>query len=139
MIVIVPGCPDRILAPNRRAHGREKAAATLQHRRDACFASVEAYMDGSHSVEGVVSLPLFTGPVSVAAHVRWAKGERVHDLDSCAVMVKPAIDGLVDAGIMANDSQMCLLTISQEPWRVSKTTGEVVLTIESIERREEAA
>lgn len=125
--IVVPGCPDRLLAPNRRTYGKRKAEPTRQHRGDAKYSGME---QGA----GIT----FIGPVAVAALVRWGKGEVVHDLDSVAVMVKPYIDGLVDAGLMINDSQMKRLIVEQEPYRTSKILGgDVVLTIETI--REDAA
>lgn len=116
--VVVPGSPDRILAPNRRAHGYAKAAATAQHRGDAKYAAMH-YIHGS----GIRNLP-FTGPVSVLASIEWGAGERRKDLDSCAVMVKPYIDGLVDAGVLINDSQMKLLSVQQ-----GRGIGSVILTV----------
>jgi len=126
--ITVPGSPDRILAPNRRAHGRAKAEATAQHRHDARYAALDQL------AATVPYDPLFAGPVSVLALVRWAKGERSKDLDSCAVCVKPYIDGLVDARLMSNDSQMKILTVQQE--RDGTGRGEVVLTVTTIEREE---
>ena len=124
VVITVPGSPDRILAPNRRAHGLAKAEATRQHRRDAKWSAVAAMSN--------LPLPLheFVGPVHVSALVRWAKGERSKDLDSVAVCVKPYIDGLCDAGLMDNDSQMKRLTVQQE--RDETGRGEVVLTVEAM-------
>jgi len=123
VVVIVPNSPDRCLAPNARVHGYGKADATARHRRDAAWATRAVHRGAP-----------FSGPVQVAVHVRWGPGERIHDLDSCAVMTKPYIDGLVDGGLMTNDSQMTRLVVSQEAHRVSKTTGDVVVAVEAISK-----
>ncbi len=126
VVVIVPGCPDRLLAPNRRAHGRAKAEPTAKHRRDAYYASLDVFPLPQ------LDWPLFRGPGAVTLLVRWGKGERVHDLDSVAVMGKPFLDGVVDAGILANDNQMKRLTVEQE--RDGTGKGEVILTISPMDQ-----
>jgi Holliday junction resolvase RusA-like endonuclease len=121
-VVKIPGHPDAILAPNRRAHGHAKAEATKQHRTDAKYAAVDA----RNALE-VFHVPMFPGPVVVTVLVRWGKEGRRHDLDSTAVMTKPHVDGIVDAGILTNDSQMAELRVKQE--RDKTGVGEVVITI----------
>lgn len=122
--IVVPGSPDRILAPNRRAHGLAKAEATRQLRRDAGFAALMVMPAVRRDS------PLFAGPVAVVVRVRWGTGHRRHDLDSTAMMSKPAIDGIVDAGILKNDAQIARLTIEQE--RDPTGRGEVVIRIEPL-------
>lgn len=129
VVIKVPGSPDRILAPNRRAHGRAKAAATAQHRGDAKYAAL-AVMGGMLLTDGGVDIPLFTGPVAVSLLVRWAKGARSKDLDSVAICCKPFCDGLTDAKIWDDDRQIAKLTIQQE--RDATGKGEVVITVEEM-------
>lgn len=124
--VTVPGSPSPELAPNRRAHGFAKAAATRQHRWDAFYAAVAARPDDRLRRIG----PIFTGPVAVAVLIRWGKGHRRHDLDSCAVCAKPYLDGLTDADIWVDDRQIKRLTIEQE--RDESGRGEVVIRVEEM-------
>ena len=118
--IVVPGSPSPELAPNRRAHGFAKAAATRQHRQDACYA---AYAVAPHAID----VPGFLGPVAVSVLIRWGKGHRRHDLDSCAVCAKPYLDGLTDAGIWRDDRQIVCLAVMQE--RDPSGRGEVVITV----------
>jgi Holliday junction resolvase RusA-like endonuclease len=120
----VPGSPSPELAPNRRAHGFAKAAATRQHRHDAQMAAYEAFPRTE------LDWPRFEGPVAVSVLIRWGKGHRRHDLDSCAVSTKPYLDGLTDAGIWGDDRQIARLTIEQE--RDESGRGEVVIRVEEM-------
>lgn len=120
--VVVPGNPSRRLAPNRGVSKLHKGRDVAELREAAMYAGME-------SADGMT----FTGPVSLSVLVKWAKGERSKDLDSVAVMCKPALDGLVDAEIMRNDSQVKRLTVCQEAYRVSKIAqGEIVMTVEEL-------
>lgn len=109
LTVVVPFVPDRMLAPNRGMDKRRKGPHVAALRMAAKGAAMNAGFAG----------PPLAGPVEVAYHVRWPTGRRRFDLDSVAAMCKPALDGLVDAGVLVNDGQMVLLTVSQ-----SRTTGD---------------
>ena len=126
--VVVPGCPSPKLRPNQGASKLYKSGDAAQHRGDAKYAAIAILHDLS------VDLPLFTGPVAVEAHVCWAKYRQVHDLDAVAIMCKPFLDGLTDAEVWKDDRQMERYTVTQEPFRTSKTTGQVILTVEAIEK-----
>lgn len=120
--IVVPGSPHPDLAPNRRVHGLSKAKPTAQHRADAKHAALELIAREPR--------PIFTGPVAVTVRLLWGKGERRHDLDSCAVMVKPMLDGLTDAELWRDDRQMKQLTVSQD--RDPARTGAVHIIVEEM-------
>jgi len=61
-------------------------------------------------------LPHYTGPVTILAVQHPGKGKRAHDAENIAPLVKAAIDGLRDAGVLVNDSPKWVT-------KVSHTTG----------------
>ena len=76
-------------------------------------------------------LPTFTGPVHVTATIH-RDDKRIFDLDGCAPTVKAAIDGLRDAGCLADDDWRFIpeLTIRKgEQW----ADAALVLRIEPVE------
>lgn len=87
--------PPRALSPNSRFHWRAKARA-VAHYREAC---------GWAGKEALQSLPpAFRGPLSppVRAEVTFLVPNRQRrDPDNLMASLKPAWDGLVDAGLPA--------------------------------------
>ena len=129
VVITVPGSPSPEVAPNRRAHGFAKAAATAQHRKDAKIAAY-TWRISSPNPPYYLDLPEFDGPVAVSALIRCGKGQRRHELDSCALMVKPYLDGFTDIRIWRDDAQINRLTVQQE--RDPSGRGEVVIRVEAM-------
>ena len=106
-------CPDKILSKNRRgsAHWSAVSAATRQAREDAYVLGVVEMEDDW------VTLQKATGDI-VQYHAR-----KPHDYDGLACVCAPTIDGLVDAGVMADDDPSIIRSYNMRHEKV-KTVAE---------------
>ena len=106
LTITVPMAPDRVLLPNNRrngnAHWSVQAEATAAYRAAAAYAAVSqrATCGGG---------PIFSGPVIVSVVVTWPWSRykqrlRIPDPDAVPTAAKAALDGLVDAVILPDDS-----------------------------------
>ena len=102
-----PRDPPVEVLPNakRRLHWARINQATQEYRECAKYAAMNARPRRWQ--------PL-TGPVELHIHVGWGKRRRRIDLDGAAGGAKAAIDGLVDAYILADDDQITVLRVTQE-------------------------
>jgi len=103
--VVVPGVPDPELSPNSRAHHRVKARKRRQLREFSGWAMKES------APERPIS-----GPVVVTVTVGWPKRRPGMDIDNCTASLKGAIDALMDAGFIVDDSQIQELRVRQRKW-----------------------
>lgn len=84
--------PPKQLSPNARVGWREKAKVTAQYREDCGWLAKNAWL-----TVGLVAPP-------VRATVTFVVPDRrKRDLDNLLAMLKPAWDGLVDAGVLEGD------------------------------------
>lgn len=90
--------PPPQLSPNARVHWREKARVVAAYREGCGWA---AKVDGFTQHWRRDELPL-KSPVR-AAVTFVVPDRRKRDLDNLLAMLKPAWDGLVDAGVLAGD------------------------------------
>ena len=106
-------CPDKILSKNRRgsAHWSAVSAATRQAREDA-FVLGRVEMDD----DWVTLLKASVGIVQYYAR-------RPLDYDGLACVCAPTIDGLVDAGVMADDDPSVIISYKMGHQKV-KTVAE---------------
>ena len=93
-VITIPYLLPRDLSPNARVHWARKASATRQLKQDAFFLAKEA------------RLPRFTTAIIHFTFV--VPDSRARDPDNYLIMMKPAVDGLVAAGIFPNDSYKSL-------------------------------
>ncbi len=92
--------PTKYLSPNARCHWRTKAEAVKAYRSITRWAAATRKPAGWETVD--------------AASVRckfYFRVQRKRDRDNLLSMMKPAFDGLADAGIIANDSGFTYLPI----------------------------
>lgn len=112
MTITVHEVPSSVLFPNmaRRSgfHAVSDAAAPL--RASAKWEAVKAAM----AVRSINGGAIFDGPVTVRVCVRWPKGRRMPDVEALSLACKPAVDGLQDALIFANDRQIAEICYRQE-------------------------
>jgi crossover junction endodeoxyribonuclease RusA len=85
--------PPKALSPNARVHWRPKAAAVAAYRRTAKVAG--AFVPASQR-------PAWSE--AVAQLTFYLPDRRRRDRDNLAASMKAAFDGLVDAGILADDA-----------------------------------
>ena len=92
--------PPKQLSPNARVHWREKAKVVARYREDCGWAGVAAWRNGKPYRD--------KPPINLQYPVRAAvtfvvPDRRRRDLDNLLAMLKPAWDGLCDAGVLAGD------------------------------------
>lgn len=111
--------PPPELSPNARPHHMAKWRATRDYRL-TCWAT--ARRD--------VPIPECFKPVSpiTASVVFVVPDKRKHDLDNCMAMLKPAWDGLVDAGLLVDDDSKHLKLAAPE-MRVQRGERYVEVTL----------
>lgn len=99
--------PDRRLSPNSRVGWREKAAVVGRYREECGWTAVASYNVGvsTHGGGGTLvigNVRTLTPPVE-ATVTFVVPDRRRRDLDNLLAMLKPAWDGLTDAGVLAGD------------------------------------
>ena len=99
-ITITLPLPSKCLSPNARAHWRTKAKAVKEYRWRACAEALEATE---------AQMPRWTA-ASIQA-VFYHPQRRRRDHDNLAASLKSAVDGLVDAGLLADDDQITWLPV----------------------------
>ena len=93
--------PPAELNPNVRGHWAARREATALYRRE-CFVAAKDALNRAARIKAPMPLPL---PAPVSATVTfWMPDRRRRDLDNLLAAMKPAWDGLVDAGLLADDN-----------------------------------
>ena len=113
--ITIPRLPPAECSPNSRVHWREKGRA-VAIAKDEAIAAVKAQE--------------WSGPPVQAAliHVSWGvKDKRKRDTDNFVARTKPFMDGIVIAGVIADDSRFHVRY--QYGWHEAKRF-ETVITIE---------
>ena len=96
MTIRLPYLPSRVLSPNGRVHWRTKYAAAQSMKNDVMALVMEQGRPASPFPKALLT-------------IRWeAKDNRRRDLDNLLASMKPALDGLVAAGVLEDDSAMRL-------------------------------
>lgn len=126
VFIILP-LPPRVLSPNRPPASRggriKKASAAKRYRRLSREATEEARVD--------------TGPWGLAsvAVIFYHKEKRRRDQDNYMAMLKPAYDGLVDAGLLVDDDYEHLRREAPE-FGIDREAPRVELTVTRIHIKE---
>ena len=105
--VTIPMAPDNRLFPNaigRGGHWGTRAACHAECRQTARYAAMASGM----------YIEPFNGPVALTVHAGYGYKRTTPDLDATISACKPFIDGLVDAGILADDDQVQKITVTHE-------------------------
>ena len=123
VVVTIPTAPAKELMPNqqsKQAHWSPRSRARKAFRNEAAW-------------QAAMMLPAdwepMAGSVALGIHVHWPKRRRP-DLDAVVASCKAAIDGIADAGVIADDKQIKKLTATQEYG--AKGDGVTRLTIEEM-------
>lgn len=105
--VTIPCTPDRLVSANVRVHWARRAALQRWWRTQAGWAA-----------RTVPDLD-FTPPVLVVATVRYPDRRHRDAANLYPLVVKPALDGLVDAGWLVDDddTHVAGVTIRRDPER----------------------
>jgi hypothetical protein len=111
LTICVPGTPSKLLAPNkaRTVHYMAKAKVSRELRETGRLAALSVL-----SLFHDATRPIFTGPVVLTETIYWGRGERRVDLSAVPSLCKPLEDGLTDAGVWLDDSQVVTLIVKQQ-------------------------
>jgi len=96
---IILRLPNRALSPNARVHHFARAAATKKYRKEAREAT---------AAQGIDSGPWERATIAATFYHKTAR--RRDDVNAMA-MLKPAYDGIVDAGLLVDDDHEHLTTL----------------------------
>ena len=110
--------PPKELNPNGRHHWRAKLRPKQQYRETAKWCGMEMVGDRE---------PVEAAEVWITYYHRTANHR---DRDNILASLKPAIDGLVDAGLLADDSDLTYRPIRRE---TDKGNPRVEVTIEAVD------
>ena len=98
--MVTVGIPSRHLNPNSRCHWAIKAKAVKSGRVES-WTSTQVAMH-EQKVSG--------GWIRTECEIRWyAQNNRRRDADNCLSSLKATLDGVVDAGLLKNDSGLSFL------------------------------
>lgn len=112
--------PGRGLSPNSRLHWRVKAAAVAGYREACGWIAKEAMQ----RLEAPLEPP-------VKADILYVLPDgRRRDPDNLLAMLKPAWDGMVDAGLLVDDRWQ-LLKVGEPRFEQGKKPGMVKVTLHS--------
>lgn len=100
--VVIPGTPNACLSLNSREGWRKKARYAKEYRHTAKYSAISTRW----------TQPI-RGPVMVHYVFGWEKGRKTMDFDNLVGLGKPALDGLVDAGVMGDDRYVVGITAEQ--------------------------
>lgn len=102
VLTVVVGTPSRVLNPNGRSHWAVKAKANKRARTESWAAAQIAMYEANEK----------GGWVEATCQVHWyARDNRRRDKDNCLASLKPTFDGLVDAGLLKDDSALTHLPL----------------------------
>ena len=102
----------------RTMHFHERSDAMKPWRKGFERAAVAANVPGLDKVK-ITACP-------------WLKGKRSQDVAACLPSVKAAIDGLVDAGVLVDDTPAHVLSLEFLPPALGAEVDELVLTLEVV-------
>ena len=112
--------PPAALNPNKRLYWAARHRAAAQYRNE-CFVVAKDMINRAGRIKAPVPSPL---PTPVTATVTfWMPNRRRRDLDNLLAAMKPAWDGLVDAGLLADDNADQLSITLKPPKYASKRSA----------------
>ena len=129
LTIRVPMAPASCLLPNaqRRLSHHAWGPEAAKLRDAACEAAVlNRAAHGWHLSDG----PATTAPVRIAAVIAWPAGRNRCDFQAAVHALKPAVDGLEDALIVANDRQVVGMDVRQVRAERDDPDGWIELTLE---------
>ena len=115
-MVVVLSLPPRALSPNARPHWAAKARAVRQYRETAYLCAL-AERPGRPMQAARVTCRLFF------------RDRRRRDRDNLLASLKPAFDGIADAGVVGNDSGMVHMPVEQY---VDRMRPRVEIVVEAV-------
>lgn len=119
--IIVPMSPPPALSPNARRRGNvwKQQRATEELRKMAWAVGMDVHVQD-----------WMWQPVIIHEHVVWPKSRGVlPDPDSIPTYCKAALDGIVDAGIIAGDSAKHIASVTASQEKGKDSTGQIIVTI----------
>ena len=133
--ITVPMAPPAALSPNARRRGnvwaQREATETL---RQAAWAEAQNYRTTPSIALGPGLRKVFPmlpfDHVAIHEHVIWPKSRGVlPDPDALPTYCKAALDGIVDAGIIASDSAKHVVSVTASQEKGTDAQGSIIITI----------
>jgi len=125
--ISIPMAPSHLLSPNQRSKRGghwEREEAVRELRNTAHMSCLE--IDNDTAGDWFFREPL----VTIHEHVIWPKSKGVlPDPDSIATYCKAALDGIVDAGIIAGDSHKHIASVTTSQEKGTDKQGSIIVTI----------
>jgi len=128
IVVTIPMSPPPSASPNNRSasHWRTQRGDTAAYRAAAYHSSFTATWSWDGSEE--------PGPADVPEHIVWPRSlGTLPDPDSLPTYCKAALDGIVDAGLIAGDSAKFIRQVSASQEKGTETQGQTVITLTEVE------
>jgi hypothetical protein len=127
--VRIPMSPAPALSPNNRSKrggSWQREAATRELREAAMLVA-----SGHRAVRELEGWWLPDGIVHIHEHIIWPKSQRgdLPDPDGLATYCKPALDGIVDAGILTGDSAKHIASVTTSQEKGTERFGYTIVTI----------
>jgi len=115
--ITIPAGPAYSISPNSRKHWRTKAAETKHLKQVTMLACL-----------GADPIP---GPVDLHWTIYLGKLRRPMDRDNATSTMKPAMDGLVKAGVIEDDTSEIVraITVDQVKWATHKGQPTIVVEV----------
>jgi hypothetical protein len=133
LTITIPMAPPSALSPNQRSkrggHWQREGAV-----RELRFAAYAAAGDWLYDHPGsVMNVPVHPYRVRVHEHVIWPKSKgTLPDPDAIATYCKAALDGIVDAGIIAGDSHNHIASVTTSQEKGTDQYGRIEITITEV-------
>ena len=131
IVITIPAGPAYSISPNSRKHWRVKHRESQELKRIAIFSSLA---ERDYTTKPFLSV---LGPVNLYWTIYLGKRRYMMDRDNAMATMKPAMDGLVEAGVIEGDTQDIVraITVDQVRWSDHKGDARIVVRIEPVEMR----
>ena len=137
LVLTIPALPDLDLSANRRRsrHYMEQASDTAKERLRAGLELREALHGSTVSAFNEFGMRTWppTPPVVLHWTLYWPKGTRARDADSCASLLAPWQNALVDLRWLKNDSPRYVSSVTYTSIPGSKQGPSMTLRIKSLD------
>ena len=123
IVIEIPAGPAYAISPNSRKHWRTKAKETKQLKETTILACLQLHEP--------YRFMLNSGPVDLHWTIYLGKLRRPMDRDNATSTMKPAMDGLVKAGVIEDDTSEIVraITVDQVKWATHKGQPTIVVEV----------
>ena len=128
MVSITLPLPPAALHAHAKGHWRDKTTATRRYREEAYFLALIAMKESCGEIPKAEANEPARGRLSVAFY--WPDNRRRDTLNAIQGL-KPAVDGIVDAGVLSDDSWQ-VLQIGEITAQIDRDKPRVEINVERL-------